>query len=228
MRRALLVPLMLMLIVLPMAAVAEQVPLSADLQHGIIIWDQPIVLYKRNGAPPMMSTSIIVGADDVQRILSWPGDTVYVVVYVSGIDAYAGRPVPLQVIIRSGGAQTADTVYSTDYQNIAGRGVYEYAIPKDAIRRAAEVSGDIRIVLHIFDAWSVGNGAPDNYYAISINKVVVAPPVANKLATAQQDAQPAVVVKREESWGLPSDRSLLLGFGVIAVAIVVAAFVFRR
>ena len=227
-RRALLVPLMLLaLILVPLAASAQQVPLFADLQHGIVVWDTSITLYKRGAGPHQRCFTITVGQDDVRRILGWGVDNVYLVLYVQSIDPWASSVPAVQATVAYPQQSIGNALYTSMWVNIPHPGVYEIPIPTEALRRASQLGG-VAISLCLPD-WNTNtaNGAPDNFFKVTLDKVVIAPPqgaIADKPAT---HAQPAVV--KREAWRLgPDDRAVLLGFGIVAVAIVVAAFVFAR
>ena len=227
MRRAVLAPILLVAIMLPVLgalASAEQ-PLAADIQRGVVVLDTTITLYKRGTAPSQLCQPILIGRDDVQRILGWGTDTVYAVIYVTGLDPYAGVAPQLTLSITTMSTSLGNTMWLSPSIAVQKQGVYEIPVPVDKIRRAAEATGSVKLVICIPN-WNTdtANGAPDNYYAVVIDKIVLAPPQG----AIHDKPQATPVTVRPESAGLGSSRALLLGAGAVAVAIIVAVFVARR
>ncbi len=172
----LLLILILLLLVLTPLAQAVQQHLAADVDKGITIWNRAVFLFKQGNGPHNTWLTIPVGSDDLRVIRSWPGEIVYVVVYVSSIDGFRNVPPKLQVFIATlEGSETGGTVYSTAFISITGPGVYTFAIPKDVFESPSLDAG-FRVALHLgYEWWDTANG-PDNRFGIMVRRVVLAPP----------------------------------------------------
>ena len=184
----LIVAAILLPLLLPVAA-ADIQPLAADVQHGIVVWDTAITLYKRGTAPSQLCQPILIGRDDVQRILGWGTDTVYAVIYVTGLDPYAGAPPQLSVSITTMSAALGNALWVSPQIAIQRQGVYEIPLPTDKLRQAAEATGGVKLVICLPN-WNTdtANGAPDNYYSVAIDKVEVAPPQGAGIQNQQHNA----------------------------------------
>ena len=176
MRRAVLASIIALLVlpVLGMVAGAAE-PLAADIQHGIVVWRGSAVLYKKSTGPNTLILSMMIGGDDIREIRGWPGDTVYIVVFVSSIDNYASVSPLINARIRVPSMSANDLVYETPYISIPAPGTYTIAVPKMVFNNNALDAG-ARLEVHLIDTWITGSGAPDNYYSVRIMKVVLAPP----------------------------------------------------
>ena len=177
MRRVLVLAALAALLVLPvlgaLASAAE--PLAADVDHGIVVWRGNAVLFKKGSGPHNVNLVAMLGGDDVREIRSWPGGTVYVVIWVANMNNYVNSPPPINVIIAAPTTSMGDTLYTSALINVAGPGVYTIPIPKDVFMNQGLDTG-ARVIIHLYESWNTGSGAPDDYYGVTITKVVVAPP----------------------------------------------------
>ena len=214
-RRALLVPLMLMLIVivLPMVASAQQVPLKADLSRTLWLTRSEFVLYP--SSPPRCFS---FDFSDLPR----SDGPLYVVIHVERVDLFYNNPVRLQPVLYLGdGGEAVGEIIEVDAAGRQYLSMITSSVPKNGAGRLC-----ISIVQY---PPTMGN----DIYFVNIDAVGLAPSRAHASTTTTQPVQPplqqAVDVKRE-AWRPtgPDDRMLLLGAGIVAVAIVVAAFVFAR
>ena len=94
-----LTPLIMLLLLTPATTATE---LGADMSSAIEIWNSSITLKKSGAGPHNFVLNINIGQDDLQRILSWPGDIVYVVFRVTGVDYYSSAPPQVNLRIYTG------------------------------------------------------------------------------------------------------------------------------
>jgi len=229
--RRVVVPVAVLVLLLPLAlsiiADAEQVPLAADIDRGIVVWDTVMAIYRQGTGPHTPCLNAIIGSDDARTVLAWgdDNDNVYVVIYVQNIDPYGNAPPSVQVIVGYPTIATGSVLYSSDYISIPRPGVYEVALPILPIKKSIELHGSFKLAVCLANYnTNVAAGAPDGKVAVVIDRVILAPPpqgVAKKPSSVAQE-QPM----RAQS---PGDVLLYATGGAGAVALLVfAAHVLSR
>ena len=226
MRRVLLAPIIALLVLPVLGALAAGAaePLAADIQHGMVLVDNAVTLYKKNGVPGNYVTEAYLGSDDLRRIMAWPGDTVYVVVYVRSVDPYVSMPPRINARIYIGLPSSGNLLYESDYISVPGPGVYEIPLAKSVFSSKAVQQYGARLVIHIWDVWNVNtaNGAPDSAYSVVITRIMLAPPQG-----AINDKPQGQVV--ETSGRLSNDARLAIAAGAgFALALLVFIAARRR
>ena len=223
---AVLSALLIALLATPIAAVAQQVGLGANLDAAIVLHSQDINLVDADATSASANGySITAPVDDIKTMLQlYDSEYFYIVLKIKSYDGYKGTVPSLQINLYKESPTYA--LYTTTWYTIS-QPYTNFIVSREALEslvQYAEAGSPVKIVIALYN-YDTSSTAADTYVLVKISKVLLAPPEG---AEPKLTENTTTVSEVEELGAGMGAASLALAAAIAAVAAGAVVFVLSR